>query len=81
MAVNVRSRIGVAHYSVPDAPRLPAKGWNGDLQMLIDMEGQLDAALVGRYNDLAAATLDGLTDEQKAAITARPELDEEAFSF
>ena len=80
-AFEVRSRIGLAHYNVPDAPRLPIKVWNEDLQMLIDMDGQLDAALVERYNALAAATLDGLTDEQKAAITARPELDEEAFSF
>jgi hypothetical protein len=81
VAVNVRSRIGLAHYNMRDAPRLPMNVWNEDLQMLIQMESQLDAALVERYNALAAATLEGLTDEQKAAITARPELDEEAFSF
>jgi hypothetical protein len=81
VAVRIRSRIGLAHYNFPDAPRLPDKAWDADLQMLINMEGQLDAALVQRYHALAAATLEGLTDEQKAAITARPGLDEEAFSF
>jgi hypothetical protein len=81
VAVRIRSRIGLAHYNFPDAPRLPDKAWDTDLQRLIDMEGQLDAALVERYHALAAATLEGLTDEQKAAITARPELGEEAFSF
>lgn len=81
VAVRIRSHIGLAHYNFPDAPRLPDKAWAGDLQMIIDMEGQLDAALVQRYHALAAATLEGLSDEQKAAVTARPELDEGAFSI
>jgi len=78
---NVRSQIGLAHYNMREAPSLPTKVWNEDLQMLIDMEDRLDAALVERYNALAAATLEGLTDEQKEAITTRPELDADAFSF
>ena len=77
--VRIRSRIGLAHYSVPDAPRLPDRAWNEDLQMLIGMESQLDTALVERYNALAASTLEGLDDEEKAAITERPDLGEEAF--
>lgn len=81
VAVRVRSRIGLARYRMLEAPCLPDKAWNADLQMLINMDEQLDAALMERYNALAAATLEGLTDEQKAAITARPELDEEAFSI
>jgi hypothetical protein len=80
VAVRVRSRIGLAHYGVPNAPRLPAKIWNNDLQMLIDMEGQLDATLVERYNDLAAASLAGLNEGERAEITARPEIGE-AFSI
>jgi hypothetical protein len=76
VAVRIRSRIGLAHYNFPDAPRLPENAWNADLQMLIDMDEQLDAALMERYNALAAATLEGLTDEQKAEITARPEIGE-----
>lgn len=78
VAVNVRSRIGLARYNMRDAPGLPAN-WNEDLKMLIDMESQLDAALVERYNALAASTLEGLDDEEKAAITERPHLGEEAF--
>ena len=61
--IKVGSRIGLAHYNMRDAPRLPAKVWNEDLQILINMEGQLDAALVERYNALAASTLEGLNDE------------------
>ena len=76
VTVRVRSRIGLAHYDFPDAPRLPDTGWNADLQMLIDMEGQLDAALMERYNALAAATLAGLNEDEKAEITARPEIGE-----
>lgn len=76
VTVRVRSRIGLAHYDFPDAPRLPDTAWNADLQMLIDMEGQLDAALMERYNALAAATLAGLNEDEKAEITARPEIGE-----
>ena len=79
VALKVGSRIGLAHYNMRDAPRLPAKVWNEDLQILINMEGQLDAALVERYNALAASTLEGLNDEERAAITERPHLGEEAF--
>jgi len=59
-----------------DAPRLRKKIWNEDLQLLINMEGQLDAALVERYNTLAAASLSGLNEDEKAEITARPEIGE-----
>jgi hypothetical protein len=76
VAVRIRSRIGLAHYNFPDAPRFPDKAWDADLQMLIDMEGQLDAALVERYNALAAASLAGLNEDEKAEITARPEIGE-----
>lgn len=76
VAIRIRSRVGLAHYNFPDAPRLPDKGWEADLQMLIDMEGNLDAALMERYNALAAATLAGLNEDQKGGITARPEIGE-----
>lgn len=79
VAVNVRSRIGLAHYNMRDAPQLPKKIWNEELQLLIDIDSQLDAALVERYNTLAASTLEGLDDEERAAITERPQLGEEAF--
>ena len=79
VALMVRSRIGLAHYTMHEAPHLPTKVWDKDLQMLIDMESQLDAVLVERYNALAASTLEGLDDEERAAITERPHLGEEAF--
>jgi hypothetical protein len=76
VAVNVRSRIGLAHYNTRDAPRLPAKVWSEDLKILIDMESQLDSALIERYNDLAAASLTGVDAQEKAELTARPEIGE-----
>jgi hypothetical protein len=76
VAVRVRSRTGLARFNMRDAPRLPDKSWDADFQMLINMDGQLDAAVMQRYNALAAATLAGLSDDEKAAITARPEIGE-----
>lgn len=76
VAVKVRSRIGLAHYNFREAPRLPSKAWSEDLQMFVNMESQLDAALVERYNDLAAASLAGLEEYERAEITARPTLGE-----
>lgn len=76
VVVIVRSRIGLAHYNTRDAPRLPAKIWSQDLQILVDMESQLDAALMERYNALAAASLAGLNEHEKAEITARPTIGE-----
>ena len=76
VAVKVRSRIGLAHYNFRDSPRLPRKAWSDDLQMLINMESQLDGALVERYNALAAASLAGLNEHEKAEITARPTIGE-----
>ena len=76
VAVKVRSSIGLTHYNFLDAPRLPDKAWEADLQMIINMEGQLDAAFVQGYHALAAATLAGLNEDEKAEITARPEIGE-----
>jgi hypothetical protein len=76
VAVKVRSQIGLAHYNFPDAPRLPDKTWSEDLQMLINMESRLDETLVEGYNALAAASLAGLNEHEKAEITARPTIGE-----
>ncbi len=77
--VVIRSVNGQARIEMPDAPRLPDNAWDSNIQSLIDLESELDARLVERYHALAAATLEGLTEEEKAAVTIRPELDEEAF--
>jgi len=77
----IESLSGQERYEFPEAPHIPVTSWDSKIRDLIDLDPQLDSALFGIYNDLAAATLEGLSDEQKAAVTARPELDEEAFSI
>jgi hypothetical protein len=79
VSVVVRSLGEQAIYELPQAPRLPAREWDTNIKSLILLEAQLDALLCERYHALAAATLDGLTEGEKARITARPELDEGAF--
>ncbi len=76
--LTVRSQSGQARYEFDDAPHFDCR-WSPIIQTLVDLESQLDERLVTRYNDLAAATLAGLSEEEKAEITARPELDASAF--
>ena len=77
----VRSLGEQAIYELPQAPRLPDREWGPSIETLIQLDSQLDARLVERYHALAAATLDGLTEEEKAAVALPPELDEEAFQM
>ncbi|MFN7947138.1 MAG: hypothetical protein U0Z53_17430 [Blastocatellia bacterium] len=79
--VKLRSLSGQIRYELPESPRLPVAAWDKKIQMLIDLEDKLVDSLANRYHALAASTLANLTDEEKAEITARPELDEEAFEF
>lgn len=79
VAIVLRSLTNQAKYELPEAPRLPSNPWDSKIRGLIDLESQLDARLIERYNALAAATLEGLTEKQKSALTTRPDLDEEAF--
>ncbi|GEM_PF-887578 len=67
---------GRATFSFPEAPQLPDSPWDQKIQSLIDLESQLDANIVERYHSLAASTLEGLTEEEKIAVTARPRFDE-----
>jgi hypothetical protein len=68
---------GQLHHELPDAPRLPAELWNANIQSLIDLESELDARLANGYHALAAATLEGLSEEEKAAVTARFNFEDE----
>ncbi|MCA1631019.1 MAG: hypothetical protein LC785_02345 [Acidobacteria bacterium] len=77
--VIIRSTSGQARYDFFGVPDPPTTLWNQNIQRLVELESQLDAALVNRYHALAASTLEGLTEEERIAITARPELDEKAF--
>jgi len=69
----VESLSGRARYDCPEAPRWSAVDSEPKIKELIDLEPQLDAALFAGYNELAAATLAGLSDEERAKITSRPE--------
>lgn len=77
--VIIRSTSGQARYDFFGAPEPPAIMWEQKIQRLVGLESQLDIALVNRYHALAASTIEGLTEEEKIAITARPELDEGSF--
>lgn len=78
--VIVSSRSGLGLYETPEAPRLPESPWDSKLAALASLEEALDEELIERYDALAAATLSGATEEEKAVMTARPELDVDAFS-
>lgn len=75
----VRSLTGTALMETLEAPRLPADAWDPSEQALIALEPILSARLADQYNSLAASTLEGLSEEEKAELTARPEFDEEGL--
>lgn len=70
----VRSLSGQSRYEFPTAPILPTNIWEPNIQQLIDLESKLDSLLCEKYNQLAAATLAGLTDKQIKEVTKRPKL-------
>lgn len=76
----IRSASGQARYDFFGVSKLPAVLWDSNVKSLVELESYLDTALINRYHALAASTLEGLTEEEKVAITMRPELDEQAFS-
>jgi hypothetical protein len=78
--VCIRSLSGLIKVESIDTPRLPENPWELRIQQLIDLDSQLDAEMVRRYCELAASTLDGLSDEMKIAVTTYPELDNMFFS-
>jgi len=75
----IRSLTNQALFELPEAPRLPLNPWDSRIQSLIDLERELDSRLIERYHALAASTLAGLSEEERARVTRRVELDEEAF--
>jgi len=74
----VRALDGRETIECPEAPRLSPNPWPAEQEALIQLKPVLCSLLANRYNSLAASTLEGLTDEEKAAITARPQLSEDA---
>lgn len=79
--VLIRSLNGLIKVESIDTPRLPENPWEERIQQLIDLDSQLDGEMVRRYCELAASTLDGLSEEMKVAVTTYPELDGMFFSI
>jgi hypothetical protein len=71
----IRSLSGQARYDFFEVPQSTIT-WDANIQKMVELESQLDARLVERYTALAAATLEGLTEVEKAEVTTRPELGE-----
>ncbi|HYL97312.1 MAG TPA: hypothetical protein VEZ90_00030 [Blastocatellia bacterium] len=65
----VRSLAGRATIECPEAPTLPPNPWTPNEEALMVIEGELVTRITDRYNALAASTLEGLTEEQKAELT------------
>lgn len=76
----IRSLRGEAEWNFLDCPPLPPIIWEEKMQRLIDLDRKLSDAVADRYIALATATLEGLSEEQKIAVTTRPVLDPEAFA-
>jgi hypothetical protein len=77
MSIVFRPLSGMGRYELPEAPRLPMKPWDEALGRFIDLEGTLNERLAASYNALAFATVRGLSQEEIASITTRPEINYE----
>jgi hypothetical protein len=73
--VYLRSLTGEVQLDFPKAPLLPSNPWDDKIEILISLEEQLGARLANRINAVAARTLAGLTDEEKAEATERTEIE------
>lgn len=76
----IRSLSGKATYQFCDAPTLPPDIWEPHIAALIALEDKLDEQFFQSVNQLAAASLRGLTEKEKEAVTKSFILDEEAFA-
>lgn len=63
-------------YKFTEIPYSADISWEPKIQALINLEPYLDATITERYHALAAATLNGLTEEEKKEVTTFPDLDE-----
>ena len=66
----IRSLDGIAEYTFHDAPRVPEMKWDERVADFIELKTLLDDRICHVFNELAASTLAGLTEEQIAAVTA-----------
>ncbi|HLM00643.1 MAG TPA: hypothetical protein VK400_06275 [Pyrinomonadaceae bacterium] len=79
--VKLRSVNGISRMISLRVPKLPQNPWSKELQKLIDIDSKLDSLVLEGFFNLAASSLKGLTEEQKEAITKRPDLNEETFEI
>jgi len=76
VTLEISSLSGQYKYEFIDLPH-PSGIWGGaKIQALVELKPYLDAAITERYHALAAATLAGLTEEEKKDVTTFPDLDE-----
>jgi hypothetical protein len=73
--VSLRSLTGEIHFDFPEAPHLNQAPWDDKIKVLVDLEDQLGMAFADRLNSIAANTLSDLTEEEKAAVTERTEVE------
>jgi hypothetical protein len=62
-----------------ETPHLPRKAWKNEIQKLINLDEKLNSIFLERYFNLAASTLEGLSQNQKESITERPRLSIKGF--
>ncbi len=70
---------GKIKYISLNAPKLPKKAWKTNVQKLIELDEKFNSLFLEKYFKLAASTLEGLSEEQKEAITERPKLSIKGF--
>ncbi|SRR6266498_379495 len=78
---SIKSLSGVATYEFTEPPHLPDSLWDERINQFIELEDKLDEHFFQAVNQLAAGSLAGFNDQEKALLTERPTLDEEAFDF
>ncbi|HVF57712.1 MAG TPA: hypothetical protein VM934_16280 [Pyrinomonadaceae bacterium] len=76
VTLEIHSLSGQDKYDFIEVPYSSSVLWEPKIQALINLEPHLDAAITERYHALAAATLSGLSEEEKKEVTTRPELGE-----
>lgn len=77
--IRIRPRSRLGRYVFSNTPRLPKNPWDEKIASLINLEDKLNELLAARYHELAASTVADLTPEEIETVTARPELDEDAY--
>jgi hypothetical protein len=76
--IRIRPRSRKARYAFANTPQLPDVPWDEKIENFISLEDSLNERLAARYHELAASTVADLTPEEIEAVTARPELGEDA---